>query len=126
MSTAVVPPGGSIVIKQTTSVVVTRERCGTTIVQPQNAPGAVVRGIAGPPGPPGPAGPAGPGGGSAYTHTQSIAAAVWTAPHNLGRFPSVSVVDTAGNKVEPDVQWVDSNIVQITHGSARTGKAYFN
>lgn len=58
MSTAVVPPGGSIVIKQTTSVVVTRERCGTTIVQPQNAPGAVVlvRGVPGLQGEPGPAG----------------------------------------------------------------------
>lgn len=66
------------------------------------------------------------GGNVSYTHTQSIAAAVWTAPHNLGRWPSVSVVDHLGNRVEPDVSYVDQNIVQITHGQPFIGKAFFN
>lgn len=74
----------------------------------------------------GPPGPPGPGGGSTYTHTQAIPLAVWTAAHNLGRYPSVSVVDTLGRQVFGDVTWVDENIVQITHGSAIAGKAYFN
>lgn len=74
----------------------------------------------------GPPGPPGPGGGSTYTHTQAIPLATWTAAHNLGRFPSVSVVDTLGSQVFGDVAWVDENIVQITHGSAIAGKAYFN
>jgi hypothetical protein len=74
----------------------------------------------------GPPGPPGPGGGSTYTHTQAIPLAIWTAAHNLGRYPSVSVVDTLGRQVFGDVTWVDENIVQITHGGAIAGKAYFN
>jgi hypothetical protein len=40
----------------------------------------------------------GGGGGSDayYRHVQSVAAAVWTVVHNLGKFPSVSVVDSTG------------------------------
>ena len=72
-------------------------------------------------------GSTGAGGGNvSYTHTQSVAASVWTAPHNLGRWPSVSVVDNLGNQVEPDVFYVDANIVQIAHGAPMVGKAFFN
>ena len=68
-----------------------------------------------------------PGAGDAgYTHTQSIALAIWTAAHNLNRFPSVTVVDNLGRRIEPDVSFVDADIVQISHGLALTGKAYFN
>jgi len=68
------------------------------------------------------------GGGSvqSFTWTQNIALAVWTIPHNLDKFPSVTVVDTLGNLIYPDVSYVDSNTVQITHGSAFAGKAYLN
>ena len=68
----------------------------------------------------------GSGGNVSYIHTQSVAASVWTAPHNLGRWPSVSVVDNLGNQVEPDVFYVDANIVQIAHGAPMVGKAFFN
>lgn len=68
----------------------------------------------------------GPGTQSTYTWNQGLALATWTIPHNLNRFPSVSVVDTLGNKVEPDVKWVDANIIQVIHGSAYAGKAYLN
>ena len=72
-------------------------------------------------------GSTGAGGGNvSYTHTQSVAASVCTAPHNLGRWPSVSVVDNLGNQVEPDVSYVDANIVQIAHGVPMVGKAFFN
>lgn len=61
-----------------------------------------------------------------FTWTQSIPLSVWTIPHNLNKFPCVAVVDTLGNVIYPDVSYVDSNIVQITHGSAFAGKAYLN
>lgn len=67
-----------------------------------------------------------PGAGSTYTWTQSISLAVWTVPHNLGRFPSVTVVDNLNNKIEPDIQYLDNNNIQITHGVALVGKAYLN
>lgn len=72
--------------------------------------------------------PAYPVGGSASTFTwlQSIPLAVWTIAHNLGRFPAVTVVDTTGAVVEPDVKYIDSTTIQVTHGAAYAGKAYLN
>lgn len=66
------------------------------------------------------------GAGTTFTWTQSIALPVWTIPHNLARFPSITVVDTLNNKVEPDIKYIDNNIIQVTHGSAYSGKAYIN
>ena len=62
---------------------------------------------------------------SGYTHTQAIAAAIWTVAHNLGRQPSVSVTDSLGALIYPDVTHVDLNLTRINHGSAMTGAAYF-
>lgn len=61
-----------------------------------------------------------------FTWTQSVASSVWTIPHNLNKFPSVTVVDTLNKTVYSDVSYIDSNIVQITNGSAFAGKAYLN
>lgn len=61
-----------------------------------------------------------------YTWDQASALAVWTIPHNLGRFPSVTVVDGLGVKVEPDVTYTDANTVTVTHSAALAGKAYLN
>ena len=69
-------------------------------------------------------GPAGGGGSGSYTHTQAIAATVWTVPHNLNKYPSTTTTDNLGNVIYGDVAYVDANIVQITHGSALTGYAY--
>lgn len=66
------------------------------------------------------------GASTTFTWTQSIPLSVWTIPHNLNKFPSISVVDNLGNVIYPDVSYVDSNSVQITHGSAFAGKAYLN
>lgn len=65
-------------------------------------------------------------GQSTFSWIQSIALAIWTIPHNLKRFPSVTVVDSLGNRVEPDVKYIDANIVQVIHGSPFAGTAYIN
>ena len=72
------------------------------------------------------AGQPGPPGGASYTHTQAIALPIWTVPHNLARFPSVTVTDHLGRVVYPDVEYLDNNIVQIAHGAPLTGFAYCN
>jgi hypothetical protein len=77
-------------------------------------------------GPPGPQGPPGGGAGATYTHIQSPAAAVWTVAHNLGRYPSITVVDNLGGQLYPDVRYADADIVQITHSVPLTGRAYCN
>lgn len=77
-------------------------------------------------GPPGLPGASGGAGGATYTHTQTIALAVWTVAHNLGRYPSVSVTDLLGRLIVPDVAYLDDNLVQITHGLPLAGFAYCN
>ena len=71
-------------------------------------------------------GPVGGGAGGTYSHSQSIAGAVWTVPHNLNRRPNVTTTDNLDRVIVGDVAYIDSNIVQITHGSALTGFAYFS
>ena len=66
------------------------------------------------------------GGYAGYTHTQSTALAIWTVPHNLNRKPTVTVVDNLDRRVEPDVSYIDFNIVRITHASPQIGKVYVN
>ena len=60
------------------------------------------------------------------TWTQSSPSSTWTIPHNLNSFPTITVVDNAGNKVEADLKYVDSNILQIIFGTPFAGKAYIN
>jgi hypothetical protein len=80
----------------------------------------------GPPGPEGPAGPAGAGGGSVYVHDQIATSAVWTAVHNLGRYPSVTVVDSGNTVIFADVHYDSNNQVTIVFGSSTSGKAYLS
>lgn len=74
----------------------------------------------------GPVGVPGSGAGETYSHTQATPADVWTVPHNLDRRPSVVVTDLSGNAVLSDFRYVDSNIIQITHGRPVAGYAYCN
>lgn len=74
----------------------------------------------------GPQGPPGPSGGTTTPFVQATASAVWTCPHNLGRYPGVTVTDGLGNVVTPDIQYIDDNIVRITNGSPIAGTVYFN
>lgn len=62
--------------------------------------------------------------GAGYTHTQSIASAVWTINHNLGYVPNVRVEDSAGTVVEGDIDVVDVNTLTITFSAAFGGIAY--
>lgn len=61
-----------------------------------------------------------------YTHEQDLPAATWTVTHNLGRHPSITVVDNLGGQLYPDVRYVDADIAQITHSVPLTGRAYCN
>jgi hypothetical protein len=61
-----------------------------------------------------------------FTWTQDTPLATWTIPHNLGRKPSVTVVDSTDTEVQTGVRYVDANIIQILNASAFAGKAYLN
>jgi hypothetical protein len=68
----------------------------------------------------------GGGGSTTFVYSQDIPADTWTVAHNLGKYPSVTVVDTANNVGIPDVQYIDNNNIVITLGSSFSGKAYLN
>jgi hypothetical protein len=65
-------------------------------------------------------------GGSAYIHTQSAPASTWTIAHNLNRYPSVTVVDSANSVVIGNVTYLDTNNLVVTFSAPFSGYAYLN
>lgn len=61
-----------------------------------------------------------------YAHNQGVASATWSIAHNLGKFPSVTIVLSTGQKGFGDVTYTDENNLTITFTGAESGKAYMN
>lgn len=59
-----------------------------------------------------------------YVHDQTTASDTWTITHNLGRNPSVTVIDDVDEYVVADVIYVDTNQLQVKLASAITGRAH--
>lgn len=77
-------------------------------------------------GPPGPIGPQGPSGDAYYRHVQSAASSLWVVEHALGKYPSITVVDSGGTEVEGAVSYIDNNIIHVSFVGAFSGEAYCN
>lgn len=61
-----------------------------------------------------------------YIHEQGVASAVWHIEHNLDRYPSVTIVDSAENVVVGYITYIDKNNVEVNFNGAFKGKAYLN
>jgi hypothetical protein len=61
-----------------------------------------------------------------FVFDKQVAASVWVVVHNMGKFPSVSIVDTANDQVEGEVRYNSNNQLTITFTAAVAGKAYLN
>lgn len=61
-----------------------------------------------------------------FFHDQGIPATVWNIEHNLSKYPSITVIDTANSIVEGAVKYIDINNVEITFNSAFSGSAICN
>lgn len=61
-----------------------------------------------------------------FVFTQSTATRLWYIVHNLDKYPSVVVVDTGGNTVIGDVEYIDTNIITVSFNAAFSGYAYLN
>ena len=61
-----------------------------------------------------------------YVFIQSTPSATWAITHNLGKFPSVSVVDSANTVVYGDINYINENSLTVTFSAAFGGKAYMN
>ena len=58
---------------------------------------------------------------------QDIASGIWHIQHNLGAFPSVTIVDSAGTQIIGDVQYIDSNNITVSFDAGSfAGIAYLN
>ena len=66
------------------------------------------------------------GGDKTFVYHQNQASDRWEIQHNLRKYPSVSVVDTAGTSVVGDVEYIDENNVVCTFNAAFLGEAYLN
>ena len=96
-------------------------RQGTTGTGTQGATGAGVQGLQG---------LQGPGGAGAqtlaYLHTQGSASDTWVIAHNLNFYPNVTVQDSAGNIVEGEIAYTNTNSLTVSFASAFSGKAYLS
>ena len=61
-----------------------------------------------------------------YVHDQIAASKQWFVNHNLGKHPSVTIVDSAGSVVMGDIEYVDNLNVTLTFAAEFSGKAYLN
>lgn len=74
----------------------------------------------------GPPGADGEGANETFVHVQDAPAAVWSVQHDLGRWPSVTIVDSAGNNVFGAVKYHSEDLVEISFSAAFSGRAYLN
>lgn len=61
-----------------------------------------------------------------FVYEQGVASDEWKITHNLNKYPSVTVVDSAGNEVIAEVTYTDLNRCVVTMTAAFKGKAYLN
>ena len=61
-----------------------------------------------------------------FIFTQGVPDTVWDIEHNLGKFPSVSVVNNNDVVINGEVTYIDNNNIQLNFSAAFTGSAYLN
>ena len=61
-----------------------------------------------------------------FVFTQGVPATVWNIQHNLGKFPSVSVINNNNVVLFTEVTYIDNNNVQLNFSAGFSGKAYLN
>ena len=61
-----------------------------------------------------------------FIFTQGVAATTWDITHNLGKFPSVSVINNNNIVINGEVTYIDNNNIQLNFSAGFSGKAYLN
>ena len=61
-----------------------------------------------------------------FVFNQGVPATTWNIAHNLGKFPSITVIDTGDTVVQGEYTYVDNNNVTLKFSAAFAGKAYLN
>lgn len=66
------------------------------------------------------------GADKSLVHDQLIASKDWYIVHNMDKYPSVAVVDSAGTIVIGEIEYLDSNTLVLHFSAEFAGKAYLN
>lgn len=61
-----------------------------------------------------------------FTYIKSTPDSVWEITHNLDKYPSVTIVDSAGSVVMGDITYTSKSALTVTFSAAFSGKAYLN
>lgn len=61
-----------------------------------------------------------------YVHNQTNPSSIWNINHNLNKFPSVTIVDSANSVVIGDIEFVDLNNLKVSFNGNFSGKAILN
>jgi hypothetical protein len=61
-----------------------------------------------------------------FIFTQGVAATTWNITHNLGKFPSITVIDTGNTVVTGEYNYTSNINVTLTFSAGFAGKAYLN
>lgn len=95
------------------------------LVSRQGLEGEGVEGPAGTRGSVGPEGPEGPP-ATTFVYPEGAPNTVWKILHELKRYPSVTVLDTAGDEVQGITVYNSNEELTITFSAAVTGEALLN
>ena len=106
---------GAIVVKETGNTVTVTEIAGSSTVVTEKGNSVTVTGVIG-----------GVSLDANYVYVQTSPSATWVITHNLNKYCSVTVVDSADNIVFGDVLYNSLNQVTLTFAGAFSGKAFFN
>jgi hypothetical protein len=66
------------------------------------------------------------GSDKSYVFVQGVPATTWTIQHDLQKFPSITVIDTADTVVIGQYTYINNNNVTLTFSAGFAGKAYLN
>lgn len=61
-----------------------------------------------------------------FIYEQAQTSAEWTINHNLGKYPSVTIADSAGNVFFPAIKYINENTCVVTMNAPMNGVAYLN
>jgi len=63
---------------------------------------------------------------SHFEFTKGVPATTWDITHNLNKFPSITVIDTANTTVIGSYEYINKNRVVLSFSTAFAGKAFLN
>ena len=61
-----------------------------------------------------------------FVYIKSTPDKVWDITHNLDKYPSVTILDSAGSVVMGDITYTSKSTLTVTFSAAFSGKAYLN